>query len=185
MFVDKRHVTINITFINDFAKIIKTEKMVFMKYYCFISSLIGSLRLVQEDNCICEISLQKDAVKNAQQKTTPILENAVRQLLEYFSGQRMIFELPIIEQGTAFQCAVWQGLRKIPYGQTRSYSQLAHDIGKAGACLAVGQANNRNPLLIVTPCHRAIGADGGLVGFAAGLEVKRFLLNMEKQYLHW
>lgn len=101
------------------------------------------------------------------------------QLLEYFSGARKTFDLPLAPEGTPFQCEVWRALATIAYGQTWSYRELAHAIGKPAAVRAVGAANGRNPLPIVLPCHRVIGADGHLVGFGGGLPIKTALLRLE------
>ncbi|MDR3262226.1 MAG: methylated-DNA--[protein]-cysteine S-methyltransferase [Tannerella sp.] len=111
---------------------------------------------------------------------TPLLQNAVRQLSEYFAGERRTFDLPLVPQGTDFQQRTWQALREIPYGETRSYKQIAESIGCPKGARAIGLANNRNPISIFIPCHRVIGADGQLVGYAGGLEVKRRLLAIEK-----
>jgi methylated-DNA-[protein]-cysteine S-methyltransferase len=110
----------------------------------------------------------------------PVLEQTRVQLDEYFSGVRTAFDLPIAPEGTAFQRAVWAGLRTIPFGQTRSYASLAAQVGYPGAARAVGAANARNPVGIIVPCHRVIGADGSLTGFAAGLAQKRWLLDHER-----
>ena len=104
---------------------------------------------------------------------------AIEQLQGYFSGQRRTFELPIAPAGTAFQHRVWQALRHIPYGETISYGELARRIGSPRACRAVGLANGANPLPIVVPCHRVIGANGALTGFGGGLPIKRALLALE------
>lgn len=109
-----------------------------------------------------------------------VLAEAVRQLSQYFDGQRRIFDLPLDPVGTEFQKTVWTGLNAIPYGETRSYAALATAIGRPGASRAVGAANGRNPLSIVTPCHRVIGANGTLTGFAGGLAVKQWLLAHER-----
>ena len=110
----------------------------------------------------------------------PLLLAATRlQLEEYFAGTRQAFELPLAPRGTPFQCAVWWALAKIPYGDTISYAQLATRVGKPRAMRAVGAANGRNPLSIVLPCHRVIGADGSLTGFGGGLPTKQFLLTLE------
>lgn len=104
-----------------------------------------------------------------------------RQLAEYFAGERKAFDLPIAwPRGTAFQIAVWEQLRRIPYGETRSYGQIAAAIGRPSACRAVGAANGANPIAIVVPCHRVIGAGGGLTGFGGGLPIKRALLDLER-----
>ena len=107
------------------------------------------------------------------------LAAARRQLLEYFDGRRRHFELDLAPAGTPFQLATWEALRRIPYGQTCSYAELARRIGRPDAVRAVGAANGRNPLPIVVPCHRVIGADGRLVGFGGGLPAKRLLLQRE------
>jgi methylated-DNA-[protein]-cysteine S-methyltransferase len=104
---------------------------------------------------------------------------ALAQLEEYFAGLRRTFELPLAPQGTAFQRAVWQALREIPYGQTVSYGELARRLGLVAGARAVGLANGANPLPIIVPCHRVIGADGSLTGFGGGLGIKRALLSLE------
>ena len=109
----------------------------------------------------------------------PLLELARRQLEEYFAGERRSFDLPLAPQGTPFQRQVWETLASIDYGQTLSYAQLAARIGKPSASRAVGAANGRNPLPIVLPCHRVIGANGSLTGFGGGLPTKQFLLRLE------
>jgi methylated-DNA-[protein]-cysteine S-methyltransferase len=108
-----------------------------------------------------------------------LLDAARRQLREYFQGRRTTFELPVAPEGTPFQRHVWGMLATIPYGQTISYAELASRVGRPGASRAVGAANGRNPLPIVLPCHRVIGADGSLTGFGGGLPLKRFLLELE------
>ena len=107
------------------------------------------------------------------------LDEAERQLREYFDGARKSFDLPLSQHGTPFQLAVWDALRQIPYGKTRSYGDIARQIGKPGAARAVGMANNRNPICIVVPCHRVIGANGSLTGYGGGLDKKEALLKLE------
>lgn len=109
----------------------------------------------------------------------PLLDAAQRQLDEYFARRRTLFDLPLDLQGTAFQQLVWRTLASIPYGETISYSHLADRVGRPTAVRAAGAANGRNPLPIVLPCHRVIGADGSLTGFGGGLPTKRFLLELE------
>jgi len=115
--------------------------------------------------------------------TAPVLDALAEQLAEYFAGERREFDLPLAPRGTPFQLRAWEALRTIPYGQTRSYGEQAAMLGgpDAGWTLAraVGLANNRNPISIVVPCHRVVGADGSLVGYGGGLEAKRFLLDLE------
>lgn len=111
----------------------------------------------------------------------PILEEACRQLDQYFQGVRRQFDLPLDPAGTDFQKAVWAALRTIPYGQTVTYGRLAALVGNPKASRAVGGANNRNPIPVIIPCHRVIGADGTLTGYAGGLDKKRFLLELEQK----
>ncbi len=108
-----------------------------------------------------------------------LLNRAVTELQEYFAGERTSFDLPLHPKGTEFQKQVWDALRKIPYGETRSYGEIAQAIGRPKACRAVGGANNKNPIMLFIPCHRVIGSDGSLTGFAGGLDMKRSLLEME------
>ncbi|MBU3160256.1 methylated-DNA--[protein]-cysteine S-methyltransferase [Clostridium frigoris] len=112
---------------------------------------------------------------------TVLLKGANRQLQEYFSGKRKVFDLPLAPSGTEFQQKVWHALREIPYGKTNSYKDIAKNIGNIKAARAVGMANNKNPILIFIPCHRVIGSNGKLVGYAGGLDVKEKLLNIEKE----
>lgn len=108
-----------------------------------------------------------------------ILDELATQLSEYFDGERSAFDVPVAPRGTEFQRAAWTALRRIPYGTTRTYTQQAEAIGRPRAVRAIGAANGRNPISIVIPCHRVVGADGRLTGFAGGLDAKRFLLELE------
>lgn len=119
--------------------------------------------------------------KDYANKETPLLAEAGKQLSEYLAGTRRDFELPLAPVGTAFMQKVWKALQDIPYGETRSYKQIAAAAGNAKACRAVGMANNRNPIAIIIPCHRVIGAGGDLVGYGGGLDKKIFLLELEKE----
>ena len=112
---------------------------------------------------------------------TPLLRQAAAELAAYFAGQLREFTVPLAPKGTPFQQKVWAALREIPYGETRSYKEIAAMVGNEKACRAVGMANNRNPLPIFIPCHRVVGSDGKLVGYAGGLDVKTFLLELEKE----
>jgi methylated-DNA-[protein]-cysteine S-methyltransferase len=116
----------------------------------------------------------------SKQRSDDVLLETARQLDAYFAGQLKSFDLPLRPKGTPFQLRVWSALRDIPFGETRSYGQLAVAIGDPSATRAVGAANGRNPIAIVVPCHRVIGADGSLTGFGGGLERKRFLLRLEQ-----
>ena len=110
-----------------------------------------------------------------------VLMKAKAELQEYFAGQRKSFDLPLKPEGTTFQQSVWHALCEIPYGKTATYGQIAERIGNKKACRAVGMANNRNPIAIIIPCHRVIGAGGKLTGYAGGLDKKEFLLELEAQ----
>ena len=118
-------------------------------------------------------------VDGAPDDAHPAIREAASQLAEYFARTRRAFQLPLDLRGTPFQLAVWNALLRIPYGETRSYGQLALELGHAGAARAVGAANGSNPVSIVVPCHRVIAAGGGLGGYGGGLERKRFLLDLE------
>ncbi|MGI6468211.1 MAG: methylated-DNA--[protein]-cysteine S-methyltransferase [Syntrophomonadaceae bacterium] len=113
-------------------------------------------------------------------KETALIRQAAYQIEEYFRGKRRCFDLPLYLEGTPMQKAVWEALLSIPYGQTRSYKQIAEQIGRPRAYRAVGMANNRNPISIIVPCHRVIGANGKLVGYGGGLEKKQYLLDLER-----
>lgn len=151
--------------------------------YCFYQSLIGVLKIETSEKGICAIHFQRDkmlAQKEPSAVLHPLLKQAVQELDEYFCGERQEFTLPLAPQGTPFQHLVWDALQKIPYGTTCSYGEIAAAIGNPKASRAVGMANNRNPLPILVPCHRVIGADGKLVGYAGGLDIKRKLLALEQ-----
>ena len=152
--------------------------------YQYIDSPVGPLLLAASDAGLraIEFAENRHPVKRStdwQEGDHPLLAQAHRQLDEYFAGTRNAFDLPLSPQGTDFQRKVWNTLASIPYGQTISYAQLAQRIGKPSAMRAVGAANGRNPLPIVLPCHRVIGADGSLTGFGGGLPTKQFLLELE------
>ena len=148
-----------------------------MIYQYSYETKLGSVTIVEEDGALLAITTHRtyEGIK----QETPLINEAYRQLSEYLLGERKRFDLPLNPQGTVFQLQVWKSLCDIPYGETRSYKQIAEAIGNPKAVRAVGMANNRNPLLIVVPCHRVIGANGKLVGYAAGIEKKEFLLKLE------
>ena len=141
-------------------------------------TVLGDVTFVEEDGALLAISMQSDHGGIVEE--TPLIKDAFRQLSEYLIGERKEFDLPIRMRGTDFQKRVWRALSDIPYGETRSYKQIAEAIGNPKGVRAVGMANNRNQLLIVIPCHRVIGANGSLVGYGEGLEMKEFLLRLEK-----
>lgn len=147
-----------------------------MKNRICINSPSGALILEEKNGCIARLEF---GLCPEEGEKTPVLCEAVRQLEAYFRGTLREFDLPLAPEGTEFQLAVWRVLREIPYGQTRSYKEIAASIGREKACRAVGMANNRNPISIIVPCHRVIGADGSLVGYGGGLEVKKYLLRLE------
>ena len=150
-----------------------------------IDTPVGSLTLVAGDAGLAAVLWENDDPDRVPLGTLrrnashPVLADAARQLREYFGGRRRGFDLPLDPSGTPFQQAVWRALRTIPYGQTRSYAQIARQIGRPSAARAVGAANGRNPVSIVVPCHRVIGAGGKLTGFAGGLKIKAQLLALE------
>ena len=150
-----------------------------MIYRYSYETVLGSVTLVEEDGALLAISTHH-VYEGICQETT-LIKEAHQQLSEYLKGERKSFDLPLRMKGTDFQQRVWNVLLDIPYGETRSYKQIAEAIGNPKAVRAVGMANNRNPLLIVVPCHRVIGADGKLVGYGAGIEKKEFLLRLESR----
>ena len=141
-----------------------------------VESPIGPLCLTERSGALTRLDWGGEGADE-----TPLLLEAERQLREYFSGSRREFDLTLAPEGTAFQLAVWQALREIPYGEVRSYGALASAVGKPRAGRAVGMANHRNPLPVFIPCHRVIGADGSLTGYGGGLDKKRFLLALEQE----
>lgn len=140
---------------------------------------IGLLTLVEEDSGIAELRFEGEPIDPAQEKETELLKDAKRQLAEYFEGVRREFDLPLSLRGTEFQKADWEALRTIPYGEIRSYGEVAKQIGKPLACRAVGMANHSNPVSVIVPCHRVVGSDGSLTGYGGGLEAKVYLLELE------
>ena len=141
---------------------------------------IGAVTLCQDEGGLCALRFGGNG---GRMDETPLLLQAQRELEEYFAGRRSSFSVPLSMHGTPFQMAVWAALRAIPYGETRSYGELAAQIGRPRACRAVGMANHVNPLPIFVPCHRVVGADGRLTGYAGGLDVKKYLLKLEGAYV--
>ncbi|MBQ7885681.1 MAG: methylated-DNA--[Clostridia bacterium] len=144
-----------------------------------VDTPVGRLELSAWDGRLCAIRAAKTVRQMEADAGDPVLEEAVRQLEQYFAGERRTFDLPLDMEGSAFDRAVWQQLLAIPFGEIRTYGQIAAALGKPKASRAVGGACSRNPLLIAVPCHRVIAGTGGLTGFAAGLEMKRVLLALE------
>jgi methylated-DNA-[protein]-cysteine S-methyltransferase len=153
--------------------------------YKMVKSPIGTLKLVASDEGLAAILWENDHPQRvrlnivAENNRHPVLMEAEKQLKEYFAGKRKQFTLKLDVAGTAFQRKVWNALLTIPFGETRSYGQIARQIGNPSAGRAVGAANGRNPVSIVAPCHRVIGSTGKLTGFAGGLDVKAYLLELE------
>ena len=154
--------------------------------YKTIQSPVGALKLVASDNGLAGILWEHDKSARvphlcdaAEDREHAILLEVERQLSEYFEGTRKAFDLPLDFVGNAFSQKVWSALLTIPYGTTRTYGQIAKQIGNPNAARAVGMANSKNPISIVAPCHRVIGANGKLTGFAGGLSTKEYLLKLE------
>jgi methylated-DNA-[protein]-cysteine S-methyltransferase len=163
-------------------------------HYTIIDSPIGPLLLAstEEGLCFIEFGNEEDSLPSLQRwcKKTFLGMNLLRddrwnkpaidQLQEYFAGERQVFDLSFVLYGTPFQKAVWTELSKIPYGETRSYKDIALALGASKAVRAIGGANNRNPIPVIFPCHRVIGSNGALVGYGGGLPIKEYLLSLEK-----
>lgn len=152
-------------------------------------SPVGKLTLVANERGLAAVLWENDDPKRVplgplhENKSHPLLAEAERQLQQYFEGGREMFDLQLDFTGTEFQKQVWAALLTIPFGQTRSYAQIAEQIGNPAAVRAVGAANGRNPISIIAPCHRVIGSNGKLTGFAGGMEAKAFLLKLEAHEL--
>ncbi|AXK80575.1 methylated-DNA--[protein]-cysteine S-methyltransferase [Pseudolabrys taiwanensis] len=150
-----------------------------------MDSPVGALTLIANEAGLSAVLWQNDDPKRVRvgdlvaAPEHPVLIQAERELSEYFAGKLASFSVPLDATGTPFQKKAWAALLTIPYGETRSYGALARQLGNPKASRAVGAANGRNPLSIIVPCHRAIGADGALTGFAGGLDAKRYLLALE------
>ena len=152
-----------------------------MIYKTLIETKIGRIGIAEEDQCLTHLCFhQKKFPAEAVEKETPFLRKVAREIDEYLNGKRQTFDIPLKLTGTDFQRSVWNALLTIPYGETRSYRDIAEQIGNAKACRAVGMANHWNPIVIIIPCHRVIGADGSLTGFGGGLALKRQLLDLEQ-----
>ena len=170
-----------------------------MKYIKYIETKLGKIGIVEENSKIIKIIIinknknengkntkNKDKGSNSansdyQEKDTKLLLEAKKQLEEYFEGKRKVFDLPLKQEGTEFQKKVWEALEKIPYGETRTYKEIAKMVGNEKASRAVGMANNKNNIPIIIPCHRVIGSNGKLVGYALGLDMKQYLLDLESK----
>jgi len=160
-----------------------------IRSFADLSSPIGRVRVVARDGAICRVDFEthagfEDSARGDERPDDPLLARALVQLREYFAGERAEFDLPLEpEGGTPFQRRAWKALREIPFGQTRTYGDQARAIQHPTAVRAVGAANGRNPIGIIVPCHRVIGSDGKLTGYAGGMAAKRWLLEHEARVL--
>jgi len=155
-----------------------------MKKVFFYNYPIGWIGIAEENGAISRVVFagnDKNNFNGFAEAETPLIKKAAAQLTEYFAGKRKDFILPLAPVGTEFQRSVWRALQTVPYGETRSYGDIAVMIGNPKAPRAVGMANNRNPIVVIIPCHRIIGHDGSLTGYGGGLNVKQYLLDLEKR----
>lgn len=162
-------------------------------FYSYEMKLLkGTVYIVEEQECIVQVSLQRadksetgfsegacTRLGEAERKETPLISRTARQLNDYFQGKRTSFDIPLSPVGTEFQKKVWCALQEIPYGETKSYGEIAKVAGSPKGARAVGMACNRNPILILIPCHRVVGASGALTGFGGGIDIKELLLKLE------
>ncbi len=157
-----------------------------MKYIKYVETKLGKIGIIEENSKIVKVIInngnnRNSKDKNVEEKDTKLLLEAKKQLEEYFEGKRKVFDLPLEQKGTEFQKKVWNALKEIPYGETRTYKEVAKMLGNEKASRAVGMANNKNNIPIIVPCHRVIGSNGKLVGYALGLDMKKYLLDLEKK----
>ena len=142
---------------------------------------IGKINIVEEDGFLTDVCISENfVIEDATIKETTLIKETIGQLNDVLAGRRREFDLPLLPKGTEFQKKVWRELQNIPYGKTCSYKDIAEKIGSPKAARAIGRANNKNPIILIIPCHRVIGSDGRLVGYGAGLELKERLLALEK-----
>lgn len=149
----------------------------------YYETVLGLVGIAESNDKITHLFFNGESFpeKDFDQRESPVLAEAGKQLREYFNGTRREFDLPLNPEGTEFMVRVWKALQEIPYGETRSYRDIAAMAGNSKACRAVGMANNRNPISIFIPCHRVIGSNGDLIGYGGGLDKKIFLLELEKE----
>jgi len=148
--------------------------------YFTYSTLFGNITILSDGTSITGIKPEQYLASAGEKRSTSLTDLAAAQLEEYFQGKRKEFDFPLDPKGTDFQRSVWKALQEIPYGETQTYSFVARAIGNPKACRAVGMANNKNPIWIVIPCHRVVGANGSLTGYGGGLDMKQRLLDLEK-----
>jgi methylated-DNA-[protein]-cysteine S-methyltransferase len=160
------------------------ETRTMSRTHTVVPSPIGPLTVIRDGDALVRVAMSPPGQfvdAELGERSDEGFEEVVAQLGEYFAGERTAFDLPLRPLGSPFELAVWEQLTRIPYGETRSYGHVARAVGEPGGAQAVGAANGRNPLAIVVPCHRVIGADGSLVGFGGGLPRKRYLLDLEQR----
>jgi len=156
-----------------------------MKKFFIYNCKFCNLFIAEDSEAVCRVGFYDNKTQNKilpdyVYGETSLIKTTIKQLDEYFNKKRRSFNLPLVLHGTDFQITVWKALQKVPYGETCSYGEIASVIGKPKASRAVGMANNRNPIAIIVPCHRVIGSNGNLTGYAGGLELKKKLLDLEK-----
>lgn len=152
-----------------------------MNGYAIYPFPFGQLKIGYRDGAVTLLTRTDEPARD--EGRTALTDLVFQQVTEYLNGQRREFDFPYLLHGTPFQERVWRALRAIPYGETRTYGQIAAAVGSPRACRAVGMANHQNPILLAVPCHRVVGANGGLVGYGAGLDMKEALLALEKSVL--
>ena len=150
-------------------------------YKKVMNSPVGKIEIVEENEKIIELNIYNEKKNNIIEKDTKLLLETQKQIKEYFEGKRTKFEIPLNPKGTEFMKKVWKELLNIPYGEVRTYKEIAEKIGNSKASRAVGMANNKNPIPIIIPCHRVIGSNNKLVGYALGLDMKKYLLDLERK----
>lgn len=152
-----------------------------MKHIYFYETSLGEIAVADNGEAVTHVHFgRRNNIKNSVEEETELTKRAAAEIDEYLKGLRKTFDVALAPAGTEFQQQVWQALLSIPYGQTRSYREIAEAVGRPRAYRAVGMANNRNPIAVIIPCHRVIGAQGKLIGYAGGLKVKEMLLNLER-----
>ena len=155
-------------------------------FYSYTYGGVGKIEIGTESERITDVHFAKSFVPPSEysREETSLHQKAAEQLREYFEGRRKVFDLPLAPVGTEFQMRCWDALLEVPYGETRSYGDIARAAGSPKGFRAVGMANNRNPIAMIIPCHRIIGSDGKLVGYGGGLDIKVFLLELERKNAH-
>jgi len=150
--------------------------------FCYTyKTVYGNIVIESDGAAIVCVKTEASSAPVGVKKQDALTDKAAKELEEYFEGKRQVFGVPLCPQGTDFQRSVWKALQDIPYGETRSYKQIAEAIGNPKACRAVGLANNKNPIWIMIPCHRVIGTSGALIGYGGGLSMKKKLLELERK----